>query len=36
MSWKGVVKVIFYTHLQNINGSLSKIKGPYRSNFAQC
>ena len=28
MSWKGIVKVLYDTFLQNINGSLSKIKGP--------
>ena len=33
MSWKGYVKVIYHTHLQNLNGSLSKIKGCSKSNF---
>ena len=26
MSWKGIVKVIYHTPLQNLNGSLSKNK----------
>ena len=35
MSWKGIVKVIYHPHLQNLNASLSKIKAPLRSNFMQ-
>ena len=35
MHCKGIVKEIFNTHLQNLNGSLSKIKGLLKSNFAQ-
>ena len=36
MSCKDIVKLINFTHLQNFNGCLSKIKGPHRSNFAKC
>ena len=28
MSWKGIIDVISHTHLPNLNGYLSKIKGP--------
>ena len=33
---KGFVNVTFQSPLQNLIGSLSKIKGPNLSNFAQC
>ena len=33
MSWKGIVKVKYHTHLQN-HDYLSNIKDPSRSNFA--
>ena len=36
MSWKGIVKVLSHTHLQNTNDSLSKNKAAYGCNFAQC
>ena len=34
ISLEGIVKKVHHTHLQNLNGSLYKNKGPQRFNFA--
>ena len=35
MSWKGILKVLYNAHLQNLIDSLYKINGPQMSDFVQ-